>query len=320
MKIPLIRRRTIGLLPALAVGAVIGGLISSHLHISAGAPLIAKPPTACSGLDQISRTDLETVTLETISALRRRQNRQSAYGRMTEGGDAARTPESRVRAAAGLENMRRLLPLAQRLTIESIRSARSTRGITPLTFSREIGLVNSIHNIVLDETLPNVAEVRDDKPSTIFVGFDYALDLVSDDEAVFLLGHELTHVAAWGDRLDSLIDRVSQQARLSADVQASIDQDEDLTCDLIGAEALKRFIKIEPTAEPEGLRLARVLGYGTDSERLIVALGDFCASFNGERSDDEHLSSAETVRALVGLEPEFKASIPDYSIAPAFCR
>ena len=47
---------------------------------------------------------------------------------------------------------------------------------------------------------------------------------MSDDEAIFLLAHELTHVVAETGGLDRLIENISRTAKVAAGVEVSNDQ------------------------------------------------------------------------------------------------
>ena len=75
-----------------------------------------------------------------------------------------------------------------------------------------------------------------------------------------------------------------------------------------------------PTGEPERVRFSRIIGFESSSERLALAWEDFCASYNGVSEDEAHLSRAQTMRALVGLDPELKSLVPDDALSSMICR
>ena len=99
---------------------------------------------------------------------------------------------------AGLRNGGRLLPLAKEFTIEALRRTAVTVGLPLFDLSEAERQINAIDSIVLDNALYDWAEVDLNQPTMIRVGVAYAYYLSGDEEGVFLLGHELTHVAAWG--------------------------------------------------------------------------------------------------------------------------
>ena len=181
-------------------------------------------------------------------------------------------------------------------------------------------MIASVNQVLLDRTMGNSAEVRDDSLSIIWIGPEYAIDLVSDDEALLLLSHELTHVAARAGRLNRFIDSVTTLAQESAGVEVKHRQKEELACDFTAAEVLKRFIANNPTSEPSSTRFSLAFGYETRSERLSRAWADFCASYRGDARDNDHLSQDHTLRSLIVLDQDLKAFVPDDALASRFCR
>jgi hypothetical protein len=214
-----------------------------------------------------------------------------------------------------MENARRLLPLAKRLTIESLRERVKT---SPLR--EEAQMIAAVKQVVYDRGLGDIAEVREENLSRIWIGPYYAIELSSDDAAVLVLSHELTHVAARAGRLNKLIDSVTANAQFDAHLESNHQQKEELACDFIAAEALKRFIANHPTNEPNSLRFSLAFGYERPADRLNRAWGDFCASYRGDSRDNEHLSQEQTIRSLVVLDQELKALVPDDALASRLCR
>jgi hypothetical protein len=117
-------------------------------------------------------------------------------------------------------------------------------------------------------------------------------------------------VAARAGRLKHFIEDLKRSSQHYAGVKPDEDQKEDLACDFIAAQVLKRFIALQPTDEPAGSRLAHVIGYGSPSERLAQAWVNFCDSYAGVPADIDHLSQAQTVNALAALDSDFKILIP----------
>jgi hypothetical protein len=214
---------------------------------------------------------------------------------------------------AGIRNARRLLPLAKRLTLEALRETGAAYGVSPSGAEPGKRRINSVRRVMLDSRLGGAGAVSDARPPDIRVGPVYAMHLTSDDEALFLLAHELTHVALWSGKLRGFIEGLASKARFTADVAPTGRQKEDLACDFIALMVVKRFVELNPTEEPKAERLSRVLGYETPSERLRLAWEDFCFSYYGEhgyRGDDEHLSHGEIRRALREIDPELRTLIP----------
>jgi len=191
----------------------------------------------------------------------------------------------------GIKRTEVLLPIAKRMTLESLRHLAADFRIPADELRQAEGYINRIEKVVLDRELGNSAEVSEDFPAEIHIGPSFALDLTTDEDVALLLGHELTHVATWGEGLSQFIDSVAQGAQRAAGVYPTSAQREDLACDFIGEQVAKRFIRSHPTDEPAGQRFARLLDYN-------------CGSYSDEDSDEEHMSQSETLRALLGLDAE----------------
>jgi hypothetical protein len=320
LKLSIKGRRIRSIMPGLIAGMLSGLLITASFNHLASSPVNSNPHTMQSDIDRLSTSELESLTLKALSRLHERRGSLATPAAGAEEFNVGSTIDSRRQVHLGIENVQRVLPLARRLTLESLREADVGDPLKKSGLLREKRLINAVHKIVLDPLLADSAEVRDDRLSEIRIGPDYALNLTSDDEAIFLLGHELTHVAARSGRLKHFIDNVTETARSSASVESTEDQQEDLACDFTGAEALKRFIALYPTEEPEAVRFARVVGYGSPSVRLARAWEDFCDSYNGDAADDEHLSQSQTIRALLSLDPELKALMPQDSRLSLLCH
>jgi len=211
----------------------------------------------------------------------------------------------------GMKNARRLLSLAKRLTLESLHER-----VKNPSLSKEAKLIASVNKVLLDPTLSDSAEVRSGDLTKIWVGPDYAAYLTSDDEAVLLLTHELTHVAARAGRLTAYINGVNTTAH----TDLNDDQKEELACDFTAAEVLKRYIASHPTSEPNAMRFSLAFGYETPAKRLTRAWADFCASYRGDSRDDTHLSQDQTIRSLIMIDQDLKSLVPDDALGTRFCH
>jgi hypothetical protein len=313
-------RRSLSIMPGLMVGMLSGLLLAASYNRQENSPVNPQPAQMLSEIEHLSTAELEAFSLKALSTLREKRGLDADEGSGAEEDYEVGTINGWRDVQLGIRNVRRLLPLARQLTLESLREAQVSDPLKRSGLSREKRLIDAVHKIVLDPSLADTAEVRDDRLSEIRIGPDYALHLISDDEAIFLLGHELTHVAARSGRLNQFIEHVTETARLSADVELMEDQKEDLACDFTGAEVLKRFIALHPKDEPEAERFARAVGYEPPAVRLARAWDDFCASYNGDAGDEEHLSHTQTLRALFGLDPKLKALMPQDSISSTLCH
>jgi hypothetical protein len=307
-------------LPGLLVGLLAGLLMTVPQIRLASVPSDPQPILRHADIESLSAAELETLALETLSTLHKKRRLDADPGHSAENISREKTTNSWPQVQLGLKNIRRLLPLARWLTLDALRTAQTDGPLKTSGLFREKRLLQGVRKIVLDPQLGGDAEVWEDRLSEIRVAADYAPALISDDEAIFLLGHELTHVAARSGRLGQFIDNVKETARLSADVEPTTEQKEDLACDYTGAEVLKRFIALYPTGETEKERVSRIIGFEPSSERLALAWEDFCASYNGVSGDEDHLSREQTMRALIGLDPELKSLVPDDALSSMLCR
>lgn len=300
--------RRFAVLPGLTAGLLAGLLVAAPLKRLTGAPLGPKSDSPRFDLERLSDAELETLALDALTKL------DEKGGAAAFKGPPGREVIDPRQIHLGIDNVRRLLPLGKRLTLQALGRLK-TSGL-----SRERRLIASVRRVMIDPSLGYSAAVSEDDLSTIRVGPGYAAYLTSDDEAVLLLGHELTHVAARGGRLQSLIESVGRVARQSAELALDQVQKEELACDFTGAEVLRRYIALRPTGRASAERFTRAFGYGPRSERLARAWQDFCMSYNGDPADEEHLSLAQTFRVLPRFDPEFKALITDDAISSRLCR
>lgn len=319
-KISITGRRVLMFLPGLLAGILVGLLVTvPHVRL-ASAPAGFDPAFRHANIESLTASELEKLALESLSTLR--EKRRFAAGPRHGAGNlyGAETTNSWAQVQLGLKNIRRLLPLAKLLTLDALRAAQPDGHLKGSGLLEEKRLLQGVRRIVLDEQLDDAAEIWDDRLSEIRIAVDYAPALISDDEAIFLLAHELTHVAVRSGRLKGFIDHVKETATRAAHVEPTREQKEDLACDYNGAQVLRRFIAMYPTGETERERFYRISGFESSSQRLAFAWEDFCATYNGASGDEEHLSQAQTMRALAGLDPELKALVPDDALPANFCR
>jgi hypothetical protein len=218
----------------------------------------------------------------------------------------------------GIKNATRLLPLARRLTLQALRQAGAPNPISPGGLTAAKRRIEAVKSVVLDPQMGNSGAVCDERPWEIRIGPAYAMHLTSDDDALLLLVHELTHVASWSGRLDGFVNSLADKARFTAGVAPTAGQKEDLVCDYVATLAVERFVELHPTAESKMERLSRVLGYESSDARLRLAWEDFCASYHGDYDDpgdEEHLSRRDNIRALRGLDLELRTLVPGDSAA-----
>jgi len=296
--------------PGLIAGILIGVLIVvAQDQRRPGRPAAGLAP-ASTDVDKLPPDEVRALILEALSNLDYPQklNRDRANGNQD---FDKRAVGSHREARQGIDNMRRLLPPAQRWVIESLRDAASSYDLKPPEWNSVIHLIHGVHKIVRSPSQQAAAEVRQNRLSEILVGSGYAPYLVSDDEATFVLGHELMHVAARSGSLNRFIDGVAVKANHLSNVKPTENQKEDLACDFMGELVLKRFIGLNPTNEAPAIRVSRVLGYESPAERFARAWDDFCASYEGDPGDREHLTQYETIRALSALDPELQAMMPE---------
>lgn len=195
-------------------------------------------------------------------------------------------------ADSGINNAKRLLPLAKRLTLESLEDLAASYGIQADELRQAEDNISAVDTVVIDEYLGDTASVDEESPAEISIGHNYALYLNRDEEAILLLGHELTHVAARNGNLLQFFSHVALTAESLAKVHPADDQKEDLGCDFIGEQVFKRFVRLHPANE-------------SIAERFSMAFGYYCELDEDEDdSDEEHLSQRDTLQALFGLDPE----------------
>jgi hypothetical protein len=279
-------------------------------------------------VEHLSPAEIQDFVVKALSTLGEQQGLSTGAIETAGDGSEERSVFTRKDVQLGVKNIRRLLPLVKGWTIDALLEATTDDDLKRAEWPRMTRLIRGVRKIVRSQGLWGIAAVRDSRLTEILVDPDYAPHLTSDDEAVFVLAHELTHVAARSGKLERFIERVAERARSTAQVETTEDQKEDLACDFVGELVLKQFIVRNPTNESAAVRVSRVLGYESPAKRFARAWQDFCASYNGDPGDDNHLNQYQTIRALIALDPHLQALMPmpanpNSSVAPeedADCR
>ncbi|HEX9918470.1 MAG TPA: hypothetical protein VGA87_04835 [Pyrinomonadaceae bacterium] len=199
-------------------------------------------------------------------------------------------PLRHAEVVAGAERAERLLPMAKILAAESlrrllreygIRESRAVRG----AFTR----LSQVRLIKPDMELRDNASVLYKEPRTIRFGTIFLAGLRSDEGMLGVLAHELTHVAdGAGGSLRALFRGVARRAGGAASLRISARRGEELTCDLVGALAVRAYIARTPGVETLARRTARALAHN-------------CVEH--DHTDRAHLSPRTTMRALLALDP-----------------
>ncbi len=199
-------------------------------------------------------------------------------------------PTRQREAVAGAERAARLLRLAQALTAEVVGELFDEyRAGSAAQRAAALRRLRVVARVTPDEELRDNASVLYRDPHAIRFGTLFLAGLRSDEAMISVLAHELTHVAD-GPRahLAELFRRVGQRAALRARLRLGQHRAEELTCDLVGALAARRFIARAPNTEAAPRRAARTI------EHNCVARDD---------TDLAHLSPRATMRALLTLAP-----------------
>src|SRR5438045_6576121 len=125
-------------------------------------------------------------------------------------------------------------------------------------------------------------------PRTIEFGTIFLAGLRSDEAMIGVLAHELTHIASGQpDSLKPLFRAIGRRAATRTGLRIQGQRAEELACDLVGALAVREYIKETPSWDPLPRRLARAFEHNCVDD---------------DASDEDHLSPRNTIRALFALE------------------
>lgn len=197
-------------------------------------------------------------------------------------------------ARAGAERAQRLLPVAKNLVISSMRQLTTEYGLQKSsTFNLKLRLaierVNAVKRIRPDMESRDNASVYLSRPHVITFGTIFLAGLRSDEGMISVLAHELMHVADGdNDSLRVLSAAVGNKASDLTGLDVHGQRSEEITCDLIGAMAVRAYIVSTPDYESVSRRLARSVQHN-------------CVDL--DEGDEDHLSPRNTIRAILALNP-----------------
>jgi hypothetical protein len=200
------------------------------------------------------------------------------------------SPEAR----AGAERAQRLLPLAKRLVISSLQQLSTDYGLQSsrrfnLRLRQAITRVNSVKRVKPDMDSRDNASVYLSRPHVITFGTIFLAGLRSDEGMISVLAHELMHIADGdSDSLRALVGAVGNRASDLTGLDIHGQRGEEVTCDLIGAMAVRTYIVSTP-------------GYESIARRLARSIQHNCVEL--DEGDEDHLSPRNTIRALLALDP-----------------
>ena len=200
------------------------------------------------------------------------------------------SPEAR----AGAERAQRLLPIAKNLVIEALRQLATEYGFEKSAkfntrVNQAIGRVNAVRRVQPDMESRDNASVYMSKPRVITFGTIFLAGLRSDEGMISVLAHELMHIADGdNDSLRPLVTAVGNKAAELTGLEIHGQRGEEITCDLIGAMAVREYIADTP-------------GYESIARRLARSIQHNCVEL--DQGDEDHLSPRDTIRALLALNP-----------------
>ena len=106
---------------------------------------------------------------------------------------------------------------------------------------------------------------------------------------ISVLAHELMHIADGdNDSLRALVGAMGNKASDLTGLEIHGQRSEEVTCDLIGAMAVRAYIVSTP-------------GYESITRRLARSMQHNCVEI--DEGDEDHLSPRNTIRALLALNP-----------------
>lgn len=200
------------------------------------------------------------------------------------------TPE----AKAGAERAQRLLPVAKTLVITALRQLSTEYGLQKsprfkVRINQAIARVNSVKRVRPDMESRDNASVYLSRPHVITFGTIFLAGLRSDEGMISVLAHELMHIADGdNDSLRPLVSAVGNKASELTGLDVRGQRGEEITCDLIGAMAVRAYIVDTP-------------GYESITRRLARSIQHNCVEI--DEGDEDHLSPRNTIRALLALNP-----------------
>ena len=206
----------------------------------------------------------------------------------------ASLPLQSPEARAGAERAQRMLPVAKALVISSLRQLSTDYGFQNSKNFNErliqaVARVNSVKRVRPDMESRDNASVYLSRPHVITFGTIFLAGLRSDEGMISVLAHELMHIADGdNDSLRALVGAIGNKASDLTGLDIHGQRGEEVTCDLIGAMAVRAYIVGTPDYESIARRLARSIQHN-------------CVEL--DEGDEDHLSPRNTIRALLALNP-----------------
>lgn len=200
------------------------------------------------------------------------------------------SPEAR----AGAERAQRLLPVAKELVISALRQLSTDYGFQKsrkfnIRLRQAIARVNTVKRVRPDMDSRDNASVYLSRPHVITFGTIFLAGLRSDEAMISVLAHELMHIADGdNDSLRALVGVIGNKASDLTGLEIHGQRSEEVTCDLIGAMAVRAYIVSTPDYQSITRRLARSVQHN-------------CVEL--DEGDEDHLSPRNTIRALLALNP-----------------
>lgn len=203
-------------------------------------------------------------------------------------------PVQAAEARAGAARAQRLLPVAKNLVISSLQqlvieyNLQNERGLK-LRLVKGIQRVRAVKNVTPDMDARDNASVYLSRPHSITFGTIFLAGLRSDEGMISVLAHELMHIAdGESDTLRLIVSKVGTKASTLLGMDIRGQRSEELTCDLIGAMAVRAYVADTPDYQSIARRLSRSIQHN-------------CVDV--DEGDEDHLSPRNTIRALLALSP-----------------
>lgn len=209
-------------------------------------------------------------------------------------------PVSNPEAVAGQHRAERLLPATRKLVVDAvIQLAKEYDLYGSASMQAKINSattrVEAVRRVKPDVDARDNASVVLRDPRTIEFGTIFLAGLRSDEAMIGVLAHELTHIASGQpDTLKPLFRAIARRAAARTGLRIQAQRAEELSCDLVGALAVRQYIRQIPSWEPLPRRLARAFEHNCVDD---------------DASDEDHLSPRNTIRALFALEVGFANEI-----------
>ena len=203
-------------------------------------------------------------------------------------------PVHHPEAQVGAQRAQKLLPLAKALVVSSLRQLVVEYNLPKSTrfekrIQQAIARVNAVKRVRPDMESRDNASVYLSRPQVITFGTLFLAGLRSDEGMISVLAHELMHIAdGENDSLRLLVTAVGNKASDLTGLDVQGQRGEEITCDLIGAMAVRAYVADTPSYESIARRLARSIQHN-------------CVEV--DEGDEDHLSPRSTIRALLSLHP-----------------